>query len=145
MTMVESRTNESLYRILNLRALKAANRCSSQGSAVTSLQPPGTASPHSGNAWHPNGEVPAQVGQAHYGLCFHTSNGIDYNLPAQTYAVFPHREHVSKPRNTVDAIWHTWLPASDRQVTQATAAAAAFFERYGAHFDPRTGLGTIKS
>lgn len=107
--------------------------------------------------------VPGKIGTAQYGLCFQMADGVDYlsgfemkaanglppefsgvNIPAQHYAVFAHRGHVSKLRETLDAIWHKWLPVSGRQVAHADAAAPNFFERYGEKFDPRTGLGDIE-
>src|SRR5216684_7202194 len=63
------------------------------------------------------GNIPGQVGRVAYGLCFNalSPDGVDYlvgvevsnssdlpgdfsiaNIPAQKYAVFFHREHVSK-------------------------------------------------
>jgi AraC family transcriptional regulator len=110
------------------------------------------------------GKIPGQVGHAAYGVCLHTadgSEGIDYlsgvevssssgllrefsfvAVPAQKYAVFPHREHVSKLRETIDAIWHIWLPNSGHIAAQGDVPA--FFERYGEDFDPRTGIGGIE-
>lgn len=112
------------------------------------------------------GKIPGQVGRAAYGLCFNvlSPDGIDYlagvevsdfsglsdefirvTVPVQRYAVFPHREHVSKLRQTLDAI-DKWVPTSGLEVVPAAAAAGApdFFERYGEQFDPRTGMGDIE-
>ena len=163
MTMVESRTDEKLVSNLESPRFESGKPMLVAGLCGHFTTATWDSSPAQWQRLASYGKVPAQVGQAQYGLCFHTSNGIDYlsgievssltglppefsstNLPAQTYAVFPHREHVSKLRNTVGTIWHKWLPASGREVTQATAGAAAFFERYGAHFNPRTGLGDIE-
>jgi AraC family transcriptional regulator len=107
------------------------------------------------------GKIPAQVGLGHYGLCFNMPDGIDYlcgvevsgvaglpkefssvNIPAQKYAVFPHRDHVSKLRNTMDAIHRNW-PAG-HEVARPSGGAPDFFERYGEHFDPATGMGDIE-
>src|ERR1700675_3018368 len=74
------------------------------------------------------GNVPGKIGSAHYGVCFNRSDGIDYlsgvevstaaglpkefcwvSIPAQKYAVFPHQEHVSKLRNTLEAIRDEWF------------------------------------
>ena len=60
-------------------------------------------------------------------------------VPAQRYAVFTHRGHVSALRATWDAIWHEWLPRSGQQ-----PANTPDFERYGERFDPRTGGGEIE-
>ena len=109
------------------------------------------------------GKVPGQVGSAHYGLCFILPQGIDYlsgaevsgaaalpsefssvQIPAQRYAVFSHRDHVMKLRNTLDAIWHNWFPSSGYQAARPPAGAPEFFERYGEQFDPQTGMGDIE-
>jgi AraC family transcriptional regulator len=108
------------------------------------------------------GKVPGQVGLVHYGLCFNLADGIDYlcgfevssaagvpaefstvTIPAQKYAVFSHREHVSKLRDTLDAIGRKWLPASGYESARPTAGGPDFFERYG-EFSPRTGMGDIE-
>jgi len=109
------------------------------------------------------GKIPGQIGRTTYGLCFSKSDGIDYlsgvevsetdrlpgefiqvNIPAQTYAVFPHREHVSKLRQTLDAIWSKGLPESGYHTVKASDGAPDFFERYGEGFDPQTGRGDIE-
>ena len=61
-------------------------------------------------------------------------------IPAQRYAVFSHRDHVSRIRATVYTIWNKWLPASGHE-----HADAPDFERYDERFDPRTGPGTSRS
>jgi AraC family transcriptional regulator len=109
------------------------------------------------------GNIRGKVGRAHYGLCYQEPNGIDYlsgvevsgvagllgelshaSIPAQKYAVFPHREHVSKLPDTVRAIKREWLPASGLQPAPARGGAPDFFERYGESFDPRTGYGDVE-
>jgi AraC family transcriptional regulator len=57
-------------------------------------------------------------------------------IPAQTYAVFEHHDHVSAVQSTWQSIWGHAL--SDAKL-EATGGPA--FERYGKSFDPRTGLG----
>jgi AraC family transcriptional regulator len=57
-------------------------------------------------------------------------------IPAQRYAVFTHREHISTMRAVIMTIWSKWLPESDYE-----AADAPNFERYGEEFDGRTGNG----
>jgi AraC family transcriptional regulator len=110
------------------------------------------------------GSIPGQVGHVAYGLCFNALNpdGMEYmtgvevssssgldgafgvvTIPAQKYAVFSHREHVSKLFETLDAI-HKWLPGSGLEVAGGTAGAPDFFERYSEEFDPRTGLGGME-
>jgi AraC family transcriptional regulator len=60
-------------------------------------------------------------------------------IPAQTYAVFQHRDHVSTIGATYAAIWNHWLLAHDRR-----AADGSSLERHLETFDPRTGLGGIE-
>jgi AraC family transcriptional regulator len=60
-------------------------------------------------------------------------------IPAQTYAVFAHREHVSTIGATYSAILNNWLADNGR-----LAADAAVIERHLETFDPRTGLGGIE-
>jgi AraC family transcriptional regulator len=57
-------------------------------------------------------------------------------IPAQEYAVFTHRDHVSTIRSTWATIWNKWLPESAREVAEAPN-----FELYGADCDPVTGRG----
>jgi len=106
------------------------------------------------------GNIPAQIAGTAYGVCFnHDEEGnFDYisgvevtdfsrlspelarvRIPAQTYAVFSHRDHVSTIRRTIMTIWSKWLPESDLEV-----ADAPDFERYGADFDPVTGNGGLE-
>jgi AraC family transcriptional regulator len=109
------------------------------------------------------GHIPGKIGSAYYGLCFKIPEGIDYlcgvevsgsaelpeqfnhvTIPAQTYAVFVHREHVSKLRNTLEAIEQNWFPRSGYKIARPARGAPDFFERYGSGFDPRSGLGDIE-
>jgi AraC family transcriptional regulator len=57
-------------------------------------------------------------------------------IPAQTYAVFEHRDHVSAVQTTWQAIWDHGLSDANLE-----AADGLSFERYGKNFDPPTGLG----
>jgi AraC family transcriptional regulator len=105
------------------------------------------------------GNIPGQVGDTAYGVCcnadgegnFEYIAGVEVanfddlpsefsrvRIPAQRYAVFTHRDHVSRLRATVYTIWNRWLPSSGHE-----HADAPDFELY-ARFDPRTGLGTIE-
>jgi AraC family transcriptional regulator len=107
------------------------------------------------------GKIPGMVGSAHYGLCFNQPGGVDYlsgvevssvaglpsdfshcEIPGQRYAVFEHREHISKLHDTLDAIHRTWAP--DHELLRPSGGAPDFFERYGERFDPRTGMGDIE-
>ena len=110
------------------------------------------------------GHIPGQVGRVAYGLCFNalSHDGMDYlagvavssssslpsefsvaTIPAQKYAVFSHREHVSKLYETLDAI-DKWLPRSGLEVSRGAADAASFFERYSEEFNPQTGMGGME-
>ena len=109
------------------------------------------------------GRVPGKIGAVEYGLCFPMPGGFDYmcgveissvvglpgefsqtTIPAQPYAVFAHREHVSKLRNTLDNIWHKWFPSSCYKHVEPSGGAPAFFERYGERFNPQTGMGDVE-
>ena len=112
------------------------------------------------------GKVPGQVGRNSYGVCFELpqpKNGIDYlsgvevssatglpaefatvTIPTQKYAVFSHREHVSKLRGTLDAISHEWRPEWGQALSNRGVETPAFFERYTEEFDPRTGMGGME-
>ncbi|MEX1230191.1 MAG: GyrI-like domain-containing protein [Planctomycetaceae bacterium] len=106
------------------------------------------------------GKMPGQVGTSSYGVCWNykPNTGFDYltgvevdgktalpkdfttvTLPAARYAVFAHRKHVSAIPQTIDAIWHKWLPNSGHE-----AADAPCFERYTEEFDPETGTGGME-
>jgi len=105
------------------------------------------------------GSVPGQVGYTTYGVSINGDDeGFDYEaaveveslerlpqdlkglrIPAQTYAVFMHAGHVSALRNTMNAIWSEWLPAS-----KLTTIDAPNFERYTDQFDPQSGNGIIE-
>jgi AraC family transcriptional regulator len=57
-------------------------------------------------------------------------------IPPQTYAVFEHKDHVSSVGETWGAIWNHAIVDAGHRVSDGPA-----FERYGAQFDGRTGLG----
>jgi AraC family transcriptional regulator len=104
--------------------------------------------------------VPHRLNGLSYGVCrgFDDTGHFDYvcgvavsslsdlppelsgiRVPAQSYLVFAHRGHVSGIHATWQAIVGEWFPASDYKMTDNPA-----FERYGADFDGRTGLGTAE-
>jgi AraC family transcriptional regulator len=60
-------------------------------------------------------------------------------VPAQRYAVFVHRGHVSGLRSTWERIWNDWLPSSGLR-----PADTPDFELYDDRFDPASGTGTIE-
>lgn len=112
------------------------------------------------------GKIPGQIGHTTYGACLSPANGaagIDYltgvevssaaalpgefsvvTVPAQDYAAFVHRSHVSQLRDSLDAIWQEQLPESGLQVSAASADSPVFFERYAERFDPRTATGDVE-
>ncbi len=106
------------------------------------------------------GNVPGQVGKAAYGVCCNADGAGNFEyiagvevasfddvpsefararIPAQRYAVFSHRDHISRMRATVYTIWNQWLPTSGH-----THADAPDFELYDERFDPQTGTGTVE-
>ncbi|HKW31516.1 MAG TPA: GyrI-like domain-containing protein [Candidatus Acidoferrum sp.] len=111
------------------------------------------------------GQISGQVGRTAYGVCWQPADGagIEYltgvevsgftglpadftvvSLPAAKYAVFPHRDHVSKLHETCDAI-SKWFPESGHQPAAATdAETPAFFERYSEEFNPQIGMGGME-
>ena len=108
------------------------------------------------------GKIPGQVGRVAYGACWNFADGIDYltgvevssssglpgdfsvvTIPAQKYAVFPHRAHVSELRETLDAV-DKWLQGSGLGAVLGSAETPSFFERYSEEFDPRTGMGGME-
>jgi AraC family transcriptional regulator len=107
------------------------------------------------------GTLPEQVGEATYGVIVTTPDGkgIEYlagvevsdaaplltefstmEIPAQRYAVFAHPGNVSNLCETVDAVFHKWLPSSGHELT----LTPEFFERYGEKYNPETGTGDIE-
>ena len=106
------------------------------------------------------GRVPGQLGRVAYGVCCNGDDvgNFDYicgvevadfsrltpewarvRVPAQRYAVFTHRGHVSTIRGTWNAIWNQWMPTTDHE-----RADAPDLERYGENFDPATGNGGLE-
>lgn len=103
------------------------------------------------------GHIAGQVGSVAYGVCCNGDDAGNYEyvcgvevsdfggiprdwarvrVPAQRYAVFHHRGHVSGLRDTWVAIWNQWLPQAGLEVVDAP-----FFERYGEEFDGVSGNG----
>jgi AraC family transcriptional regulator len=106
------------------------------------------------------GHIPNQVSHVAYGVRCNADDAgnIDYicgvevsdfsemppemtrvRIPAQRYAVFAHRDHVSTIRRTWATIWNQWLPNSGHEV-----ADAPDFERYDETFDPVRGTGGVE-
>lgn len=106
------------------------------------------------------GNIPGQVGKIAYGVRSNSDDAgnFDYitgvevesfdglpkeltrlRIPARRYAVFTHKDHISKVRSTHYTIWSQWLPDSGHE-----AADAPDFERYDERFNPRTGSGGME-
>jgi AraC family transcriptional regulator len=105
------------------------------------------------------GNVPGQIGNDAYGVRYNSDDsGLDYlcgvevgefaslppelsrvRVPANRYAVFTHRGHISAIRGTWATVWNKWLPQSGHQL-----ADAPDFERYDSRFDPRSGNGEVE-
>ena len=105
------------------------------------------------------GNVPGQIGTDAYGVRYNSDDsGLDYlcgvevgefsslppelsrvRVPANRYAVFTHRGHISAIRSTWATVWNKWLPQSGHQL-----ADAPDFERYDSRFDPRSGNGEVE-
>jgi AraC family transcriptional regulator len=111
------------------------------------------------------GKIPGQIGRTAYGVswCPENSPAISYlcgvevsdfsslpleftivSIPAQRYAVFSHRGHVSRIRETIEAIGSKWLPESGQEPARRAGEAPDFFERYTEQFDARTGMGGME-
>jgi len=64
-------------------------------------------------------------------------------VPAYKYLIFPHRDHLSKLKDTISAIWREYLPASNYKVAEKEGVPS-MIEFYGEDFDPVTGMGTME-
>jgi AraC family transcriptional regulator len=65
--------------------------------------------------------------------------GLDaVRIPAQTYAVFTHRDHVAALPRTYAAIWNDWFPSHSWRPVNTVG-----MERHLDGFDPATGLGGV--
>lgn len=108
--------------------------------------------------------IPHRVSNIAYGLCVRStesSNGLFYYMagcevsefgglspalspiivPAQEYAVFSHKAHLSRIRETIDQVFDVWLPRSNRT---HDSRSIHFFERYGEGFDVVAGEGDVE-
>ncbi len=65
------------------------------------------------------------------------------DVPRRRYAVFTHREHVSRLGEAIEAIHRSWLPGSGH-VAALGGGAPDFLERYGEGFDPAAGTGDLE-
>lgn len=106
------------------------------------------------------GHVPGQVGRAVYGVTYNVdeTTAFDYmcgvevdafiaddppfsrlTIPAQTYAVFTHREHITSLAAMIGAVLDRALGAAGYALIDGP-----FFERYDERFDTRTGDGDVE-
>ncbi len=112
-----------------------------------------------------SGVIGGQGGHVAYGMGFHCFDGspsYEYrcavevpsfdglppelkhlDLPAIRWAVFTHREHVSRLGEAIEAIWRRGLSASGL-VADHRPGHPDFLERYGEGFDPQSGLGDLE-
>lgn len=60
-------------------------------------------------------------------------------LPAQRFATFTHRGHISAIRTTINTILNRWLPDSGMELS----GNPDLIEHYGQEFDPDSGLGEV--
>jgi AraC family transcriptional regulator len=60
-------------------------------------------------------------------------------LPAQRYAMFTHRGHISAIRTTIHTMINRWLPESGMELS----GNPDLIERYGMEFDPESGMGEV--
>jgi len=128
-----------------------------------------TTRPEIADLWHEVGpqfaKLPAQVGEAGYGLCFAADADNDkfeymaatevarahdlpprwthLTLPAQRYAVFPHEGPLEEIADTVGHIFQDWLPGSE-SARAGGRNQPDFVEHYGEGFNPATGTGDIE-
>ncbi len=108
------------------------------------------------------GHIANQKGNVAYGICSHIDGEAEkfrymaaaevadaddlpagfatLNLPAQRYAVFSHRGHVSGIPATMDLIFGNWWPTSGLE----HGSMPDMFERYDDRFDPYTGMGVTE-
>jgi predicted transcriptional regulator YdeE len=65
------------------------------------------------------------------------------DVPKRRYAIFTHREHVSRLGDTINAIRESWLPGSGHDAALG-GGAPDFLELYGEGFDPSAGTGDLE-
>jgi len=112
------------------------------------------------------GHVPGQDERVAYGVCsnpvkapfsFDYLTGVEISssvelpkgftttaIPALRYAIFSHEGHISKIRDTIDAIWNKWLPTSGHAPVASKPDLPYMLERYGEGYDPQKGMGDVE-
>jgi AraC family transcriptional regulator len=147
-------------RLVNGKALLIAGlRCRYNGETMDNI-------PEQWVRFAPHiGKIPGQASGVTYGVCWQASDGdgIEYlsgvevssfaglrrqftvvSMPAHRYAIFAHRDHVSRLSDTVEAIFERWLAESGHAAAAGAAETPDFFERYSEEFDPETGMGGME-
>ena len=107
------------------------------------------------------GHIPGQIGNAALGVCSVAApddkDGFDYScavavkslddlpegfvgqrLPARRYAIFQHKDHVSRIGATCAAIYSEWQPNTSEKVSDGPLMMVEYYDE---RFDPRTGEG----
>lgn len=112
------------------------------------------------------GKVPGQASHVAYGVCsnrlpnpcsFDYMAGVEVangsalpegfrqtKLPESLYAIFVHRQHVSRLPLTLEFIHDKWFPSSVYLPLRQAQDQPYLIERYGEAFDPMTGIGDIE-
>ena len=108
------------------------------------------------------GHIPGETGRAAFGVVGEMPEGCDdfeyftaaeitgkgvlpseleaVRFPAQRFARFRHRGHISTIRSTIGAIYETWPPG----LGVMAGGSFSFIEYYGPDFNPVSGEGTIE-
>jgi AraC family transcriptional regulator len=114
----------------------------------------------------PFGRIPGQLGRMTYGVVFNLDEksgefdyfcGVEistispahaqlktYKSPQQKYAIFCHRDNVSRLRDSIHTIFNTWLPTSGQMLANPMATSPNLVEYYGENFDPESGTGDME-
>ena len=114
----------------------------------------------------PFGKIPGQLGRMAYGVVFNLDEksgefdyfcGVEistispahamfktYKSPQQKYAIFCHRDNVSRLRDSIHTIFNAWLPTSGQTLAHPAAASPNLVEYYGENFDPESGTGDME-
>jgi AraC family transcriptional regulator len=114
----------------------------------------------------PFGKISGQLGRMAYGVVLNLdekSGEFDYfcgvevatispahkslatcKSPQQKYAIFCHRENVSRLREAIHEIFATWLPSSGQTLAHSAPNSPNLVEYYGESFDPESGTGDME-
>ncbi|HEX3119552.1 MAG TPA: GyrI-like domain-containing protein [Candidatus Acidoferrum sp.] len=114
----------------------------------------------------PFSKIPGQLGHMAYGVVLNLDEksgefdyfcGVEiaklspahamlksYRSPQQKYAIFCHRENVARLRDTIHAIFSSWLPTSGQTLAHPAPTSPNVIEYYGENFDPESGTGDME-